>query len=101
DSVEIRAFLTFMDYYFPGRKRIAKTIFSFDKGKVSLVCTVFARWQDIDSKTALCGADGCFKVTATVGLKKTDSEKLKSSIESSLGVEKVAGLKSSLETEIS
>jgi hypothetical protein len=90
-----------MDYYFAGRKRIAKTVSTFEKGKISLTCTVFARWQDINSKTALCGADASFKVCCTVGLKETDSEKMKSSIEASLGIEKVAGLKSSLESEIS
>ena len=89
-----------MDNYFPGRKKIVESNYSYERGKVSLSCTVFARWKDVDSKTAHCGADGSFKVTATVGLTQTDSEKLKSSVGGSIGIEKVASLKSSLESEI-
>jgi hypothetical protein len=89
-----------MTEYFPGRRQIGKTTQSYEKGKASLLCTVFEHWKDLDSKTAYCGADASLKIAATIGLTQTDSEKIKASFGSSIGVEKVASLKSSLESEI-
>lgn len=86
-----------MAAYFADRRQVFNQVFQLDKAR--LKCTIYERWEDIElSMTARCGDTAQTQLSKTTGLTASESSTLKATLGSSLGVPKVAEIKSSIET---
>jgi hypothetical protein len=92
---------TSMAEYFSGRRKVREPFFINKEFKnIKIQCTVFEYWVERGSETVYCGETEEFEVAKTVGISKTNSEEIKTKVESSIGVKGVAEVKSSIEGTI-
>lgn len=87
-----------MAVYFSGRKFIGESSQSFNSGRARVDIRVFERWDDMDiSSIGRCGEPATCKVEKAEGLSDKSIQTLKGVIESTLGVEGLAAVKSQIE----
>ena len=91
-----------MTQYFPGRRQIGEMRdLSLDSDKSKIQCTVFERWEEIGPECDLyCGAMNTFELGQTIGINKTSSETLESSIEGTIGITGIAQIKSQIKSTL-
>jgi hypothetical protein len=84
--------------HFFGRKLVQGPFFvGGDFKNLRLQCTVFERWGSRGSKTLYCDDKKTIEVSKTVGITKTTSESIQSTLEGEIGVTGVAKVKSSIQ----
>ena len=87
-----------MAVYFSGRKLIGKSSQLSDSGRARVDIRAYERWDDIDiSSIGRCGEPATCVVEKSEGLSEKSLQTLKGVIESTLGVEGIAAIKSQIE----
>jgi hypothetical protein len=82
--------------YFTGRRKVGEQFEVKISGHKKLLCTVSKLWEDRPGYECACGQKRKIIVEKTWGISKKVSETIESTLESSLGVEGVATLKSEI-----
>lgn len=85
------------DLFFEART-ISEATYAADSASVS--CRIDERWKTLHVMTSACGGSVEYTVTKRCGLTQTDSETLTASFGSTIGVPKLAELKSAVESKL-
>jgi len=85
-----------MAQYFTGRRKAGEQFEVKVSDHKKVLCTVFKLWEERPGYECACGQKRKITVEKTWGISKKVSETIESTLESSLGVEGVASLKSEI-----
>lgn len=87
-----------MEDTFFGTRIVAETTYSEDSAKVT--CRISEHWKTLHTVTSYCGGSEEYAVSKRSGLTQTDSETMTTSFSSTIGIPKLAGLKSAVEAKV-
>ncbi|NGZ97378.1 MAG: hypothetical protein CV089_14890 [Nitrospira sp. WS110] len=87
-----------MEDIFFGARAVGETVYSVDSARVT--CRISEHWKTQHTMTSYCGGSEEYTVTKRCGLTKTDLETLTTSLSSTIGIPKLAELKSAVEEKV-